>query len=316
MLAAGSGHQLVSALSWVRELKNARRLRSAMEEAFYALEIAPLYLPLHTLMADLLVYQGETQRAIEKYKIVARVYSMRGEPAQAIALQRKVIELAPADIQVRNQLIAQYQSSGQFDETALELMKLAEIYMSLADLPMARNTYTNALKIEKSSRISLNIRIKILLCIADIDLQSLDWRQAVRSFEQIRTLQPNNEEARRQLVSLYFRLGQDNTGSRELADYLDYLKENGRQRKIIPVLEELSRDFPASIQIRHLLAESYREQGLSSAAITQLDWIGEKLLNSGDRSGAITSIRKIISLNPPNKSEYELLLSQLSIGKA
>ncbi len=316
MLAAGGGNQLFSTLTRVRELKNARRLRSAMEEVFYALEIAPLYLPLHTLMADLLVDQGEIQRAIEKYRIVARVYSMRGESSQAIALQREVIKLAPADIQVRNQLISEYLANGQVDEAALELMKLAEIYMSLADLTMARNTYTNALNMERLSQISLNIRIQILHRIADIDLQSLDWRQAVRSFEQIRTLQPHNEEARRQLVSLYFRLGQENTGSRELAGYLDILKDSGRQRKVLPFLEELARDFPANIHIRQQLAEAYHEQGHTAKAVAQLDWIGEKLLGSGDRSGAIACIKMIIALDPPNKSEYELLLSQLNIGKA
>ncbi len=169
---------------------------------------------------------------------------------------------------------------------------------------------------ERSSQIGLNIRVQILHRIADIDLQSLDWRQAVRSFEQIRTLQPHNEVACRQLVSLYFRLGQENTGSRELAGYLDILQDSGRQRKILPVLEELARDFPASIQIRQLLADAYHEQGDAAKAVAQLDWIGEKLLGSGDRSGAIACIKKIIALDPPNKSEYEMLLSQLDIRKA
>ncbi len=89
MLAAGGGNQLFSALTRVRELKNARQPRSAMEEVFYALEIAPLYLPLHTIMADLLVDQGEIQRAIEKYRIVARVYSMRGELSKRLLCSAK-----------------------------------------------------------------------------------------------------------------------------------------------------------------------------------------------------------------------------------
>ncbi len=129
-------------------------------------------------------------------------------------------------------------------------------------------------------------------------------------------MQPNNEEARRQLVSLYFRLGQENSRFWELAGYLDILKDSGRQRKVLPLLEELARDFPASIHIRQLVAEAYHEQGHTAKAVAQLDWIGQKLLGSGDRSGAIACIKKIIALDPPNKSEYELLLSQLNIGKA
>lgn len=106
-LALTGNSPLLLALGLVNQLKNARRLRPAMEEAFYALEIAPLYLSLHTLMADLLIEMGETQSAVEKYRIIARVYSMRGEAYQAIALLREVLEMSPAEIQVIEQLIAE-----------------------------------------------------------------------------------------------------------------------------------------------------------------------------------------------------------------
>lgn len=314
-LAVTGGNQVLSALGRVRELKRARRLRSAMEEVFYALEVAPFYLPLHTLMADLLVELGETHQAVVKYKIVARVYSMRGEGQQAISLFRKVIELAPAEIDVRNQLVAELLASGQVDEAALEKMKLAEIYMNLADLSMARQTYSLALKLEYPSQISLDTRIHILERIADIDLQTLDWRQAVRVYEQIRALQPENEHACSQLVNLYFRLGQESAALRELNVYTGNLVKSGRHSRALEVLEELARDYPSSLHVRQLLADAYRDCGRSQEAVAQYDWIGEKLLTSGDRPGAIASVRQIISLNPPNRPEYEQLLAQLSTGK-
>lgn len=314
-LEVAGDNPLVSALGKVHQLKSARRLRSAMEEAFYALEIAPLYLPLHTLMADLLVELGEIPQAFEKYRIIARVYSMRGEGYQAISLYRKVIDLAPTEIQVREQLIAELLASGQVENAALEKMKLAEIYISLADLARARETYALALNLDFPAKISLAARIRILERMADIDLQSLDWRQAVRIYEQIKALQPENDHARCQLINLYYQIGQENTALRELTGYLDYLESTGRQARKLTLLEELVRDHPSNLHLRQLLAETYRDQGRSHDAVVQYDWIGEKLLTSGDRPGAIASVRQILSLNPPNKPEYEHLLSQLSLGK-
>lgn len=316
VLTMAGGNRLITTLARVREMKAGRHIRSAMEEVYFALDIAPLYLPLHTLTAELLVDLGEIQPAIEKLKIIARVYSMRLQSSQAIALHRKVIELAPIDVDVRKVLISELISSGQVDEAAQQMIRLAEVYMSLADLAQARSTYENILRLEGFSRIGLNARIDVLKRLADIDLKSLDWKHAVRVYEQVRALQPEDEEARYQLVQLSFRLGQDNRAVKELAEYVKILNNYGSHSQVLVLLEEFARDFPEKIPLRRLLAEAYCQQGNSTQAIAQLDWIGEELLSKGDRLGAIGCIQQIISLNPPNKTDYELLLSQLNPGKS
>ena len=87
-----------------------------MDEAFQALTYAPTYLPLHTLMGDLLVRENHTQEAIAKFSTVAQAYSVRGEAAQSAKMLRRVIQLAPMDMAARTKLIDQLVSRGQVDD--------------------------------------------------------------------------------------------------------------------------------------------------------------------------------------------------------
>ena len=47
--------------------------------------------------------------------------------------------------------------------------------------------------------------VHLLQRMADIDMQRLDWKQALRVYEQIRTLRPDDQAARKQLLELYAR---------------------------------------------------------------------------------------------------------------
>jgi tetratricopeptide (TPR) repeat protein len=150
--------------------------------------------------------------------------------------------------------------------------------------------------------------------MADIDLQSLDWRQAVRSFEQIRSLQPDDEQARSKLVELNFRLGQTVQALAELDNYIAYLLQNGQRDQAVAFLENLSHEHPDQPGVRWRLAEFYKQTGRLPEAIAQLDSAGEVLLQSGDRAGAARVVEAILALSPPNASEYQRLLNQL-LGK-
>ena len=200
--------QVLEAINHIHQLARAGQLRSAMEEAFLAVTYAPTYLPLHTLIGDLLVRENHTEEAIAKFTTVASAYSVRGEAAQSAKMLRRVVQLAPMDMVVRSRLIDQLVARGQVDEAIREYLELADIYYRLAELDNARKTYTRALRFVQQANADRSWNIHILQRMADIDLQKLDWKQALRVFEQIRTLRPDDEGVRKKLVELNLRLGQ------------------------------------------------------------------------------------------------------------
>jgi len=313
MTEAQSG-QVIEAVARVRELARSGHLRSAMDEAFDSFKFAPTYLPLHTLVGDLLIEEGRTQDAIAKYTVVAEAYSVRGEAGQAVNLLRRIVQVAPMDLDIRTRLIETLAAHGQVDEAIGEYLDLADIYYRLAELDMARKTYTLALQLAQQGNANRAWTLKLLQRMADIDMQRLDWRQALRVFEQIRLFEPNDLPARKNLIDLNIRLSQDTQAAEELENLLTYLEGAGRRKDVIPFLEELIGEMPQQLLLRRALAEEYRRAGRMQDAVAQLDTVGESLLNAGQKDGAIQAIEAIIALNPPNQASYKMLLERLKFG--
>ena len=314
ILTQAQSGQVIDAVGRVRELARAGHLRSAMDEAFESFKFAPTYLPLHTLVGDLLIQEGRTQDAITKYGVVAQAYSVRGEAAQAVSLFRRIVQVAPMDLSARSRLIDQLAANGQVDEAIGEYLDLADIYYRLAELDMARKTYTTALRLAQQGGANRTWSVKLLQRMADIDMQHLDWRQAIRVFEQLRTLEPEDKSVRKNLVELNLRLNQVPQVSAELENLITHLDGASRRAEAIPFLEELVNENPQQPILRRVLAEQYRQAKRIPEAVAQLDSVGESLLSAGERDAAIQVIESIIAMNPPNQAKYQLLLEKLKLS--
>jgi tetratricopeptide (TPR) repeat protein len=306
--------QILEAINHVHQLARAGQLRSAMEEAFHALIYAPTYLPLHTLMGDLLVRDNHAEEAIAKFSTTAQAYSVRGEAAQAAKLLRRVIQIAPMDMVARKKLIDQLLSRGQVDDAIREYLELADTHYRLAELDMARRTYTTALRVVQQTNADRNWNLHILQRMADIDMQRLDWKQAIRVYEQIRTLRPDDEEVRKNLIELSLRLGQPAQANAEIENYLTYLQSHGHSEQGIKLVEALLADRPNEVVLRRALALLYQQTGRVEEAVAQLDSLAESMLEAGKKEEAMVVINQILLMGPPNAEQYRQLLMQLQSG--
>ena len=307
--------QVLESINYVHQLARTGRLRSAMDEAFQALTYAPTYLPLHILMGDLLVRENHTQEAITKYTVVAQAYSVRGEAAQSAKMLRRVIQLAPMDMNVRTKLIDQLIARGQVDDAIREYIDLADISYRLAELDMARKTYTTALRFIQQANADRSWNVHILQRMADIDMQRLDWKQAIRVYEQIRTLRPDDEGVRKNLIELSLRMGQPALASAELESYLSYLQSNNHSAQGVTFIEELLTERSDDPILRRALAQAYQQTGRTEDAITQLDSVAEGLLTANKKEEAMAIINQILLMGPPNSEQYRQLLMQLQSGR-
>jgi tetratricopeptide (TPR) repeat protein len=302
---------VIESMNRIHQLARAGSLRSAMDEAYDAVQHAPTYLPLHSLMGDLLIQEGREQDAIAKFSVVAHAYGVRGETNQASKLLRRVIQLAPLDLSARTRLIDQLIAQGQVDAAINEYLELAEIYYRLAELDMARKTYTTALRVVQQANADRTWNVQILQRMADIDMQRLDWKQAVRVYEQIRTLRPDDEGARRQLLELYMRMGQEQQAIAELDSFLTYLDSSHHGELAVPFLEGLVKEHPDFALYRRALAAQLHRLGRREQAVSMLDSLGESLLQAGQQKEALEVITQILLMDPPNAQDYRQLIAQL-----
>jgi len=314
IIAETRGGQVVESMTKIHQLASSGHYRTAMEEAYRAITFAPTYLPLHMTMGDLLQQDGHQQEAIAKYTAVARGYNARGAANRAIDVYRRIIDISPMDMESRRHLIEMMIARGQTDTALSEYLKLAEVYYNLADLGSMRQTYTEALRLAQQTNVSKAWKVKVLHRMADLEMQSLDWRQALRIYEQIRNLQPDDEASRTSLIGLNLRLGLVPQAMAELDGFVAYLLENKQYDAALQFVESLVNDNPKQAALYRRLAELYRRAGRTEDAIARLDTAGNLLMDAGDKAGAIEVVMAILALNPPNTAEYQQILAKLQAG--
>jgi predicted Zn-dependent protease len=123
-----------------------------------------------------------------------------------------------------------------------------------AELDLARKTYTTALRLVQQGNASHDWNVHILQRMADIDMQRLDWKQALRVYEQIRTLSPDDDSVRRQLVDLNLRMAQPDKAMNELESYISHLEGLGKSNVAVIFIEDLIKDHGNQPLLKRALA--------------------------------------------------------------
>jgi len=311
MVLESRSTQVVDVMDQVRKLADTGRVRSALEEALYGLQYAPTYLPLHILIGDLLIQEGHTHEAVTKFLVVTDLYAVRGEAVRAARMLKRVSQIMPMDLTVRQRLIDLLAAQDKIEEALEEYNSLADMYYHLAELDKARQTYLDALKVAQKSKDNRDWGVNLLLKVADIDMQRLNLRQALRVYEQIRTIQPENASVRAQIVNLNFRMGMEPAGMKEVDEFIGYLESSGQRQKAVEFVSDLLVDNGSRTDLRRRLADLYLRGGQTSEAITQLDTAADAYLTEGKLYEAINLLETIISLKPANVDEYKTALESL-----
>ncbi len=311
MLMEAQSGRIVEALSAVHRLLAQGAWGAALEEAQMALAYAPAYLPLHVLMADILAERGMTDVAEEKYLAVARTYLARGNAERAVDLYRKVLEITPTHVEAHARLIEALISQGRLEEAIAHYLEMAESYYQLAELQQAQQVYERALRLARRLPNGRLWQLQILRQMADLAEQQLDWRQAALVYEQIRTLEPQDEQVRAKLIGLQLKLGRVAQAMRELDDYVSYVQREGDITKALALVSELTETYPNVGDLYMRLGQIYTILNHRQEAIKAYDTAGEKFLDAGDTKAAIQAIEAILALEPPEADAYREALAQL-----
>jgi len=304
--------QVVDGHQQIHELAEEGYYGAAMEKAFFALRNAPSYLPLHITVGDLLLKQGQNEGAGAKYLAVANVYSVQGKTERALAMLKKIIDLQPMNIEVRKRYIEKLEDYGKLEDAIAEYNNLADVFYNLAELNQARDTYQKALELARGYEGEIDWHKNILLRLADIDIQRLDWESALKTFREISSRYPRDMETSIHIVGLHDQLGQELLARDEMDRYLNALEPGGDPPRALQYLETLREKLPRKVDVRKRLAAFYTERGEKQKAIAELDSLGDMLLDEGRTEEVIEIIEGIIALEPPNVEDYRKLLSQLN----
>ncbi len=216
----------------------------AMDQAHYMLESASDYLPIHWRIGQILLEHDNIPAAMDKFNLVAETYRLRGDNDRSLEILQEAVKIAPMDTALHQNLIELLEQGERWNELLDQYLDMADAYYQLADLDAARTTYQSAIQLAQRIGAQQEQVLQIMHRLGEIDVDRLDLRQAMRTYEQIRRMAPTDERARRALVDLNYRLNDAVSAVRELDGLLRVYAQQHKAGQIIRVLEEQVTRYP------------------------------------------------------------------------
>jgi tetratricopeptide (TPR) repeat protein len=303
---------VLASMGMIQELMQRQMYETATEECYRALALAPAYLPLHMQLADILVAQGRFDDAITKYTAVAQTYAMRGEIKQTMGIYRRVLNFAPMDVSARGKLIQLLVNSGEIHQALEEYISMADAHYRMAQLDLAIDAYNQALQLVPRAASKDEWEIRILRLLGDVYMQSVDWAKARRVYQRIVQLAPADNEARRYLIDLSFKLGDAAAALAQIDALVTHYRAGGSSAEALALLRDLAEARPRDAEVRRRLAQAYLEQDRRAEAIAELNVVGELQLDAANYREAAETVRQLARLEPDKAEQYQMLLNQIN----
>lgn len=302
---------VIEAMARIDDYIDQRRFNLAMDEAHEVILKSPGYLAAHLRVAKIMMDMSLVEQAIAKYNLIAQTYLVRGDEQKTADILNEVIKLAPSDIRLRENLIELLEQQGRHDEMVDQYVDLAGAYGEMADHTSARVTYDQAIKLAQRTNAPESKIVEIMHHLAEIDLNRMELRGALRTYHKIAEMVPEDETARLHLVDLNYRLNNSATGLQELDKLLQLYAKQRRPDMILDVLEAQVEDYPDDMGLRSRLGAVYQNMKRNDDAVEQFERLRQLQTDAGLHADARKTIKRIIGLNPPKVSHYQALLQQL-----
>lgn len=313
-LEAPNTEVILEAMSDTSKYMQNKMFMTAIEASYRAIQKSPAYLPLHLRVAEIFLKQDKIDKAIKKYLAVAGVYHIRGNMKQEAGIYRKVLKVAPMDVDVRTKLIELYHGQNNIDAVMEQYLVLADAFYQLAQIERSLEKYREALALAPQTTNPNMAQVNILRHMGDIYNQRVEWEQAIKMYEQLVRLAPDDDQGLISLIDLYFKRGYTSKALAALDKMMATYMKSGRRNELIEYMNDLTQLRPNERALHERLGALYTHLGMRKEAIGQYDILGELQLEIGLRDDAARTIEKIIQLGPEDPSGYEQLLGQIRAG--
>jgi pilus assembly protein FimV len=243
----------------------------------------------------------------QKVLSAAEKYVQQGKMQNAIAEYEKVLKADPKDLTVTNTVGDLYSRLGEVDKATESFKIVGDAYANQGFTVKAIAMYKKISKLKPSLESVLKLaelytqqglfndaRAQYLQ-VAEEFLKAGELENAVRIFQKILEMDPENTNMRVRLAEVYVRLGKKNDAWQIFSAAAETLRSKGS----LPAAEEV---------LQRMLT---LDPGSSYALLMQ----GRNLLEAGDAEAAIESLQKVSDLDSNPDGLRDLLKAYLKTGR-
>jgi tetratricopeptide (TPR) repeat protein len=243
----------------------------------------------------------------QKVLATAEKYVQQGKLPNAISEYEKILKNDPKDLTVTNTVGDLYSRSGESDKATGCFKTVGDAYASQGFTVKAIAMYKKICKLQPSLESLLKLaelytqqglfndaRAQYLQ-VAEEFLKAGELENAVRIFQKILEMDPDNSTMRVRLAEVYIRLGKKSDAWQIFSAAAESLRSKGSLAAADEVLQRMLTLDP----------------GNTYALLMQ----GRNLLESGDAAGAVTTLSKISDIDSNPEGLRDLLKAYLQAGQ-
>jgi tetratricopeptide (TPR) repeat protein len=308
------------------------KLSLALEEYLKIHELAPEDTTVMNMIADLYNRMEVRQEALDWYRRLAEAFEFRHLPANAIAVYRKILKLAPKNFEAMSRLAELYQSQGQLSNARMQYKIIANQWINAGEVDKALDLLRRVCDMQPDcpeSRIELGqvlegIGRKIEACHAYLEAAELWTRQdnlhaAVSAAENILRLKPKDRDFIRSFICLLPTLNLADRGMEYLHSIsLDqdpefktmigevFLQGGNLQVAQKFLLTDVRRNpkaYPAAMRMLRQLIQN----GDLASSLDVAEALIEAAIRQRDELNLKTSLQNVLQLDPSSARTLKLL---------
>lgn len=270
--------------------------------------------------ADILLLCGDADSSREASLHLADTYTANGDYANAVAVITPILQMDPDDVAVHEKLYAIHRKADRKDSMISEARWLIDYHLRNKKYGEAETYVREGLEVDPENLQLQEAQLQVLQKMGRGDeiqfrlrelakrlLAQEDYAKAAEIYEQLRDLDPEVIETRKQLLSTYMKLDRENSAAEECFNIAALLLQRGDSEEAREMSEVALRSMPGNLFLRARLAEAFASHNIPEVASRYYISCAGVAGAVGDSDDQLRYLRLAVQTRPRSSDALRLL---------
>ena len=267
------------------------------------------------------LWNEDFDEAVNVYFDLVELHTKNEQYADVIDVLQTILSLDPQNFKARRLLIERFIAQDKIDLAIHHLRQFVDTALSLGSVDNAISALKQLIElsddpafVERLAKVyedhdNVTEAIVYYRILSKRYTQEEKWTEALAICEKLVSLEPDNFDERRLLISLYQNLGRYDKAMAEQFSLAGLYKEQDKVDEAAELYEAIIQKDPNHYEARRCLVDCYLAKGDLAAAMIQAEPLTERYQSERLYAQAIEMYRRLVDADPTSVELREKLLS-------